>query len=66
MMWDNGEQHVFANDKNRENFLRRLGSVAAGFFVEIHVYVLWYANAWHAVPDTTNTLEEYWHNGQEM
>jgi hypothetical protein len=57
---------VFANDKDRENFLRRLDSVATAFRVEIHAYALWHPDAWHAVPDTTNAVEEYWHNGQDM
>jgi len=57
---------MFVNDKDRENFLRRLGSVAVDFRFQIHVYVLWHADAWHAMPDTTNTLEEHGHNGQAM
>jgi hypothetical protein len=66
MMWGNGEMHVFVNDKSREKFLRRPGSVASSFRVRIHAYALWHADAWHAVPDMTNTVEEYWHNGQDM
>jgi hypothetical protein len=66
MLYGNRRQHVFANDKGRGNFLRRVRSVAAGFRVEIHAYVLWHADAWYAVPDTTNTLEEYRHNGHDM
>jgi len=63
MMWGKGELHVFANDKNRETF-------CAG-------WTAWRrASAWKfmrmcygmpsVVPDTTNTFEEYWHNGEEM
>ena len=66
MMWGNSDQHVFTNDKGRGKLLRGLGSVASYFCAEIHAYLLWHDDAWHAAPDTTNTLEEYWHNGQDM
>jgi len=56
IMWSNREQHVFANDKNRKTFY---ADRAAGFRVQIHAYVLWHTDAWHAAPDTTTTLEEY-------
>jgi type II secretory pathway pseudopilin PulG len=66
MMWGNREQQVFANDKDRGNVLRRLRSVATSFRAQIHAYVRWHTDVWHAVPDTTKTLEEYWHNGHDM
>jgi hypothetical protein len=65
-MWGNSDQHVFTNDKGRGKVVRRLRNVASCFRAEIHAYALWHTDAWLAVPDTTNTLEEYWHNGQDM
>ena len=36
----NGGQHVFTDDRDREAFLGRLGTVAGAFRVEIHAYAL--------------------------
>jgi len=36
----NGGQHVFRGAKDYEGFLKRLGTVAAGFHVEVHGYAL--------------------------
>ena len=36
----NGGQHVVTDDRDREAFLGRLGTVAGAFRVEIHAYAL--------------------------
>ena len=36
----NGGQHVFTDDRDREAFLGRLGTVAGAFRAEIHAYAL--------------------------
>ena len=66
MMWCNDELHVLTNDKGRGNVLRRQRSVVSCSRVETHAYMQWHDDAWHAAPDTTNTLEEYRHNGHDM